>query len=122
MKPPLLVDENFPVPALKRLRAAGFDVIAVTETMPGAPDHQILARACELGRWLVTFDRDYGELVFLRNLPSPPAIVYLRQEPIPPEAAAEWLISLLADANLQSGRFITLTSKSTRLRPLPGLV
>lgn len=89
MKPLLLVNENFPAPAFKRLRADGFDVVAVTEEMPGASDRTVLERAHELGRWLVTFDRDYGELVFLHELPPPPAIVYIRQEPIPPDAPAE---------------------------------
>lgn len=120
MKPPLLVNENFPTPALTRLRAAGYDVVAVTEDMPGASDRLVLERAHALGRWLVTFDRDYGELIFLHKLPSPPAIVFLRQEPIPPDAPAEWLASLLSEADLQAGYFITLGSKTTRLRPLPG--
>lgn len=119
MKPLLLANENFPAPALKRLRAAGFDVVAVAEDMPGASDQVVLARASELGRWLVTFDRDYGELVFLRDLPSPPAIIYLRQEPIPSDVAAEWLISLMSDPDLKPGFFITLGSKTTRLRRLP---
>lgn len=119
MKPLLLVNENFPAPALKRLRAEGFDVVAVTEDMPGASDRRVLERARELGRWLITFDRDYGELVFLHDLPSPPAIIYLRQEPIPADAPAEWLASLMANPDLQPGFFITLGSKTTRLRPLP---
>lgn len=119
MKPLLLVNENFPAPALKRLRADGFDVVAVTEEMPGASDRTVLERAHELGRWLVTFDRDYGELVFLHELPPPPAIVYIRQEPIPPDAPAEWLAGLLSDPELQSGCFITLGSKTIRRRALP---
>lgn len=121
MKPLLLVNENFPAPALKRLRADGFDVVAVTEEMPGASDRAVLERAHELGRWLVTFDRDYGELVFLHELPPPPAIVFIRQEPIPPDAPAEWLASLLTDPELQPGYFITLGSKTIRRRALPAL-
>jgi len=74
VKPPLLVNENFPAPALKRLRAAGFDVVAVAENMPGASDRVVLERARELGRWLVTFDRDYGELVFLHELQPRPRL------------------------------------------------
>ncbi|MBN8764070.1 MAG: DUF5615 family PIN-like protein [Thiobacillus sp.] len=119
MKPPLLVNENFPAPALKRLRAAGFDVVAVAENMPGASDRVVLERARELGRWLVTFDRDYGELVFLHELQPPPAIVFIRQAPVPPDAPAEWLTSLLSDPALQAGYFITLGSKTIRRRALP---
>jgi hypothetical protein len=65
--------------------------------------------------------RDYGELVFLHELPPPPAIVFIRQEPIPPDAPAEWLASLLSDPALQSGYFITLGSKTIRRRALPSV-
>lgn len=120
MKQPLLVNENIPVPALRRLRAAGRDVVAVAvaEVMPGASDHAVLTQARDSGRWLVTFDRDYGELVFLRNLPSPPAIIYLRQEPITPELAADWILGLLADLALEAGFFITLGGGVIRQRRL----
>lgn len=79
----------------------------------------MLERARELGRWLITFDRDYGELGFLYNLAPPPAIIFIRQEAVPPDAPADWLTSLLSDPDLQLGYFITLGSKTTRLRPLP---
>lgn len=121
MTPLLLVNENFPVPALKTLRVAGFDVVAVTEDMPGASDRVVLERARALGRWLVTFDRDYGELVFLHELPPPLAIVFIRQEPIPPDAPAEWLQNLLSDPALETGYFITLGSKTIRRRALPSV-
>lgn len=34
----LLANENFPVPAIRKLRAAGVDVVAVIEAMPSAGD------------------------------------------------------------------------------------
>ena len=119
MTPLLLVNENFPMPAIQALRVAGFDVVAVTEVMPGATDRMVLERARELGRWLVTFDRDYGELVFLHELPPPPGIIFIRQEPIPPAAPAEWLTNLLSDPALESGYFITVGSKTIKRRALP---
>lgn len=122
MTPLLLVNENFPAPALRSLRAAGFDVLAVAEDMPGATDRVVLERARELEHWLITFDRDYGELVFLHELPPPPAIIFIRQEPIPPDAPAEWLKNLLSDPALESGYFITLGSKTIRRRALPSVV
>jgi predicted nuclease of predicted toxin-antitoxin system len=75
--PGLLANENVPLPAVKLLRRKGFDVVATAETMPGASDEQVLRFSRDERRWLVTYDRDYGELVFSRGLPSPPAIVYL---------------------------------------------
>ena len=71
----LLANENFPRPALLALRAAGVDVESVGERMPSASDADVLAYAAANGLWLVTFDRDYGELVFARRAPAPPAIL-----------------------------------------------
>lgn len=77
----LLANENFPRPALLALRAAGIEVEAVAEAMPSAADSAVLAHAVARGAWLVTFDRDCGELVFARKAAAPAAIVYLRRPP-----------------------------------------
>ncbi len=115
----LLVNENFPVPALRMLRERGLDVMAIIETMPAASDEAVLAVAREQGRWLVTFDRDYGELVFSRQLPSPPAIVYLRQEPYPPIRPAAILLDLVADPASAEGYFVVVGAQTVRRRRLP---
>lgn len=60
----LLANENFPGPAIRLLRERGIDVVWVAERMPAATDAEVLACARAEGRWLLTFDRDYGELVF----------------------------------------------------------
>lgn len=119
MKPVLIVNENFPVPALRVLRAHGVDVLSVQEEMPGASDETVLIKACETGRWLVTFDRDYGELVFSRQCKPPPAILYLRQEPYPATRPAEWILDLLAEPSLAEGYLVVIGEKATRRRLLP---
>ena len=81
----LLANENWPRPALLALRAAGLDVQAVAEEMPRATDADVLRRAAADGRWVLTFDRDYGELVFARAVPHPPAFVYLQQAMYAPD-------------------------------------
>lgn len=119
MKPALIVNENFPVPALRVLRAQGVDVLSVQETMPGASDEAVLAMACETGRWLVTFDRDYGELVFSRQCAPPQAILYLRQEPIPPTRPAEWVMELLSEPKIVLKHLVVVGERTVRRRPLP---
>jgi predicted nuclease of predicted toxin-antitoxin system len=59
-----LTDENFPQASVHRLREAGHDVFDVTERMPGATDLEVLGCAAEGARILLTFDRDYGELIY----------------------------------------------------------
>lgn len=73
-----LVNENFPAPAVALLRASGHDLLSISESHPGADDTTVLALAREQDRWLVTFDRDYGELLFVHGYPPPPAVILLR--------------------------------------------
>jgi predicted nuclease of predicted toxin-antitoxin system len=116
----LLANENFPSPALLALRAAGVSVESVAESMPGATDAAVLAHAAAQGQWLVTFDRDYGELVFARKVLPPPAIVYLRQGAYAPQWPADAVTALLAQPQFVVGHLVVVADASVRRRALPG--
>lgn len=120
MKQALIVNENFPYPALCRLRDAGVDVLAVRELMPGASDEAILRKSDETNRWLVTFDRDYGELVYSKRGPASPAILYLRQEPCLLDKPTDWVLTLLDDPMQTQDQFVVICEHTIRSRPLPG--
>lgn len=114
-----LANESFPGPALRKLRAAGVDVVAVVENMPVAKDIDVLAFARASGRWIVTFDRDYGELVFKRGVLPPPAIIYLRQEPYPAERPANIVLGLLSNPSLAEGHMLVVSERGIRRRRMP---
>ena len=59
-----LADENFPWPALEALRNAGWEIFSVAEECPGISDEEVAALCSESQRVLLTFDKDFGELVF----------------------------------------------------------
>jgi predicted nuclease of predicted toxin-antitoxin system len=61
MKPRLLANENFPAPSIRLLRDGGYDVTAVAESGASLADSDVLELAVTEKRWIVTFDRDYGE-------------------------------------------------------------
>ncbi len=71
MKPRLLANENVPIPSVMLLRNAAFDVLAIAESNPGLSDRAVLDVAVADARWIITFDRDYGELIYARGLPPP---------------------------------------------------
>lgn len=118
-RPLLLTNENFPRPALLALRAAGLDVESVTEQMQGATDTVVLHHAAETGRWIVTFDRDYGELVFARKVPAPPAIIFLRQGAYAPTWPADAVLAVLAHGDFALGHLVVVQDRTLRRRPLP---
>jgi predicted nuclease of predicted toxin-antitoxin system len=114
----LLLNENFPAPSVRRLEEHGLDIVAIREACPGWKDEQVLARAVEEGRWIVTFDSDYGDLVFHQGLPPPPAIVLLRESHYRPAEPAEWVLGLAGASDECVGRFVVFTRERIRTRPL----
>lgn len=64
----LLADENLPLPSIRLLREAGYDIEAIAEFAAGAADWRVLAHAKADGQILVTFDRDFGELIYRRRV------------------------------------------------------
>ncbi|MBK6294838.1 MAG: DUF5615 family PIN-like protein [Rhodoferax sp.] len=117
----LLANENIPMGMVRRLREMGHDVLAVGETSPGIADAVVLYLACRQQRTLLTFDRDYGELIYLKRLPVPMGVIYLRFAPTSPEDAVQQVALLLADEGRQvQGYFVVMDRDSYRRRPLPG--
>jgi len=118
MKVRWLVNENFPAPSVAVMRASGHDVLSIAESHAGNDDINVLALAREQDRWLVTFDRDYGELLFARNHAPPPAVILLRVPSYRPDEPATWLEHLLHESDSLLGRFTVFTGKTVRSRPL----
>ena len=114
----LLLNENFPVPAVKRLREQGLDLVVIRESHAGLSDTEVLALAVREQRWIITFDRDYGELVFGRGLAPPPAIVLLREAHYRPAEPADWVLELLRKPEQCEGQFVVFSRQGVRTRPM----
>ena len=74
----MIVKENVTRTVIDELRQRGHDVISVKESMRGEGDNVILARAEVEQRFVVTHDKDFGELAFRFRLPATCGIVLLR--------------------------------------------
>src|ERR1700731_250302 len=64
-----LADECVDAALVRRLRGAGHDVIYAAEVAPGATEAQILRRANDEDRLLLTEDKDFREFVFRSSFP-----------------------------------------------------
>jgi predicted nuclease of predicted toxin-antitoxin system len=60
----LCANENVPGDCVTLLRQRGHDVLWIREVARGASDDGVLAMAQSETRLLLTFDKDFGELVF----------------------------------------------------------
>ena len=70
-----LVDECTGIWVSKRLKQMGFDSVSVIEVMKGADDQEVMRRAIEEDRVIITNDKYLGRLAEFYKLPG---IIFLR--------------------------------------------
>jgi predicted nuclease of predicted toxin-antitoxin system len=114
-----LADENFPGDAVDALRAAGHDVLWASTAMGGSPDAAVLARAADEGRILLTFDTDFGDLVFRTGLPAESGVVLFRLHQTPIAERARLAAFVLQNRTDWAGRFSVVRGDRIRSVPLP---
>lgn len=117
MFPPILANENFPAQSVRALRGHGYDVLWIGEAAGGIADVEILEIARQQRRWILTFDRDYGELIFARRLPPPPAVVLFRVAHYEPHEPATMALRVLSGAEAERGGFFVVDERGQRWRP-----
>lgn len=116
----VLADENIPAGMIAALRDAGHEVIAISETSPQSPDGDVLALAVGQSLVLLTFDADFGRMIFAEGYQAPPGIIYLRSPPPTPQVAIERVLRVVrVDAPSIDGYFVSIGRKA-RYHPLPG--
>ena len=114
-----VIDENMSPVVVALLRDDGHDVIAVAEEAPRLPDPEVLAWAARESRILATFDTDFGELIFRRGLPSPPAVVLFRTADMPVPESTRLVADTLLEGSAWEGFFWSVEASGIRRHPLP---
>lgn len=114
-----LANENMPGEAVHAAQAAGIDIIWVRDTMPGAADDAVLATAVSDVRVLVTFDKDFGEMVFSLGRSASPGIILLRPRLRSPAVVAAFTVAVLNQAATWEGNFSVAREGRLRVVPLP---
>ena len=74
----LLANENFPIKSILYLKSKGFDISSIGTDIPSIQDHAVMTIAIKEERTILTFDRDYGELIFKNNYKPQGGVIYLR--------------------------------------------
>ena len=93
----------------------GHDVVSVRDWDAGAADDALLALAYKEERVLVTEDKDFGELIFVRRLPHPCIVRFVEMRVVEKVTAMRELIGSRADA-LCAGAIIDVTRGRVRVR------
>jgi predicted nuclease of predicted toxin-antitoxin system len=92
-----LANENFPLASTKYLKNKGFDIISVGTHFQGITDKEVIELAEKESRTILTFDRDYGELIFKYGNKPSQGVIYLRlvdYKPKDPGKIIETIVSI----------------------------
>jgi predicted nuclease of predicted toxin-antitoxin system len=117
----LLLDQGLPRSAAALLRDAGIDAVHVGEiAMSESEDLDIITRADQDNRIVVTLDADFHALLALNELTSP-SVIRIRIEGLKAEALKKLLLAVIIECteDLQNGSAITIDSNRIRIRKLP---
>lgn len=114
-----LANENFPFPSTELLRSKGYRVRSIVEENRGVSDEEVIKKAEEENLIILTFDSDYGELLFRYRRENPPSVIFFREKGQAPIHAGEWLMSALENDKIEvEGFFTVITSNGIRQRKL----
>lgn len=115
----LLLDQDVYEKTARFLIALEHDVVRVSELgMARATDEENLKKAIELNRIFVTRDRDYGNLVFVKEIRS--GVLYLRILPSNINlihAELERVLNLYEENELKSA-FVVIEAEKHRFRKI----
>lgn len=115
----LLADENVNNNVIVALRRAQYNVLSIRETMPLIDDEKIAALSLQPPRIIISQDKDFGEIVYHKNLKVARVILLRYLQPDYDIIENKLLNYLAAHLNESVGKFIVITPKLTRIKYLP---
>ena len=114
--PRLLLDENIGSIVAQTLRKNGLDIFSVAQERPGVSDEEVVRRAMLDERIIITFDKDFGMLVYQHKM-THAGVVLLRLDDESPKRVALLIFDLLQHHGRElSGKFTVVTENSIGIR------
>lgn len=111
----LLADENFPKKSYHILEELGYDIIHIGNTNPSIDDESVMKIAIDSQRLILTFDSDYGTLVFQYGY-KPIGVVYFKTRFSLPDFPAQIVNKYLQSNELDFIGFVTVIEKEDSIR------
>jgi predicted nuclease of predicted toxin-antitoxin system len=114
----ILANENVPGETVDALREGGHDISWVRAECPGISDRQVITKAIDEERILLTFDKDFGELVFRLGYPVLGVILFRIATPSSSYVTQFVKVALENRSNWE-GHFSVIDEKRIRMTPIP---
>jgi len=106
-----LANENFPIKSVLLFRQSGFDIKAIGTDNPSIADEEVIEIANKEDRIILTFDKDYGELIFKYGYKPKAGVIFLRFHNFEPEKPAEYLLKMFETATINFENTLTVIDR-----------
>lgn len=108
----LLADENFPSASIDQLNSAGLDTLSILQRYPGISDKDVILLANRESRLILTFDRDFGQLIFKEGIVPENGVLYFRLQNFKSTTPARLVIEILNNKQLDFERSIIVIEEN----------
>lgn len=115
-KLPIVADENIDLRLIRRLRENGFEVFSINESDFGIQDTSVLAIANERQSFLITEDKDFGDLAIRDHQPHQGILLIRRKRMTALEQIELVLDLLMTHSSELSCRFSVLRDTNLVIR------
>ncbi|NPE08919.1 MAG: DUF5615 family PIN-like protein [Asgard group archaeon] len=119
MKIKYLADENIPLVVIKELSEKGFPIESIASSKRGMNDKDIMKFAFVNELVIISFDKDFGQLIFKEKVKSK-GIILLRFPPTSPDKIKSIIKRILEDKEFNPfEKFVVIHEKHMRIVELP---
>lgn len=95
------------------MKSKGFDITSIGVDDPGTADEHVMKLAMEQHRTIITYDRDYGELIFKYGFKPNTGVIFIREQPTEPLETAKIIDRLTSNSNLTFERTLTVVDSNS---------
>lgn len=107
-----LANENFPLSSVEVLRRKSINVKSIAIDFSGITDKEVMEIALREDRTILTFDRDYGELIFKFGYKPSAGVILFRWDQFGPNEPGQFLIELLKNSNFDFTKCLTVITRN----------
>ena len=112
-----IADENIPKETVDLLQRQGVDIVSVTKFASGLSDAEVLDLANTKGGIVVTFDKDFGQLIFKEKRKTK-GLMLLKFAPKSPQQIAKRIQQVLTVKIRMENCVVTVKKDSIRITPV----
>lgn len=91
------------------LKSNGFDITAIGLEYAGISDEEVMHIAIQEDRTIITYDSDYGELIFKKGY----KVIFIRNQPEEPLETAKVIQELTSNNSLSFNNTLTVVDSNS---------